>query len=53
MCLLVCLLFSYRNPSIKPNKKIHIFRCPITLRAANFCFSYVVEFVSIVVEFCC
>jgi hypothetical protein len=34
-------------------KKIHIFRCPITLRATNFRFSYFVEFVSIMVESCC
>jgi hypothetical protein len=27
--------FSYRDPPKKP-KKIHIFRCPITRRAANF-----------------
>jgi hypothetical protein len=35
VCLLVCFLLSYRDPPKKP-KKIHIFRCPITLRAANF-----------------
>jgi hypothetical protein len=35
VCLLVCFLFSYRDPPKKP-KKIHIFRCPITLRAAIF-----------------
>jgi hypothetical protein len=52
VCLLVCLLFSYRDPLKKTNKKIHIFRCPIALRAANFHFSYFIEFVSIVVEYC-
>jgi predicted membrane protein len=35
VCLLVCFLFSYRDPP-KKVKKIHIFRYPITLRAANF-----------------
>jgi hypothetical protein len=35
VCLLVCFLFSYRDPS-KKTKKIHIFHCPITLRATNF-----------------
>jgi hypothetical protein len=52
MCPFVCLLFSYRDPP-KKLKKIHIFHCPITLRATNFHFSYFVEFVSIVVESCC
>jgi hypothetical protein len=33
--LLVCFPFSYRDPPKKP-KQFHIFRCPITLRAANF-----------------
>jgi hypothetical protein len=50
MCLLFCLLLSYQDPPKKP--KNHIFRCPITLRAANFHFSYFVEFLSIVVESC-
>jgi hypothetical protein len=50
--LLVCLLFLYRDPPKKP-KKIHILHCPITLKAANFYFSYFVEFVSIMVESCC
>jgi hypothetical protein len=31
----LCFLFSYRDPPKKP-KKIHIFRYPITFRAANF-----------------
>jgi hypothetical protein len=35
VCLLVCFLFSYRDPPKKPQKN-HIFRCPITLRATNF-----------------
>jgi hypothetical protein len=35
VCLLVYFLLSYRDPPENPNK-IHIFRCPITLRAANF-----------------
>jgi hypothetical protein len=35
VCLLVCFLFSYRDPP-KKTKKINIFRCPITLRATNF-----------------
>jgi hypothetical protein len=37
----------------KAKQKNHIFGCPITLRVANFHFSYFVEFVSIVVESCC
>jgi hypothetical protein len=53
VCLLVCLLFAYRDPAKKPKKKIHIFHCPITLRAVNFRFSYFAEFVSIVVVSCC
>jgi hypothetical protein len=39
--------------STEKAKKNHIFRCPKTLRAADFCFSYFVEFVSIVVESYC
>jgi hypothetical protein len=35
MCILVCLLFSYRDPPKKP-KKIHIFRCPITIEPQIF-----------------
>jgi hypothetical protein len=35
VCLLVCFMFSYRDPPKKP-KQFHIFRCPITLRATNF-----------------
>jgi hypothetical protein len=46
-------VFIPRSTKKAKQKKIHIFRSPITLRAANFYFSYCVEFVSIMVEACC
>jgi hypothetical protein len=36
VCLLVCLLFSYRDPPKKQKKKIHTFRCPITIEPQIF-----------------
>jgi hypothetical protein len=47
------LFIAFIPRSTEKDKKIHIIRCPITLRAANFRFSYFVEFLSIVVESYC
>jgi hypothetical protein len=52
-CVSFSLFTAFIPISTKKAKKNHIFRCPITLRATNFCFNYFVEFVSIVVESCC
>jgi hypothetical protein len=52
-CVSFSLFTVFILRSTEKAKKNHIFRCHIILRAANFHFSYFVEFVSILVESCC